>query len=269
MTNEEARKMLAQLSQHYRQPVKPIGEYCASLRLWQTALHEKASREREEKYPGITGDPKDQKTIQAWENWQKAKASPYYESLNQSEQDAWRVDSVFLMISKSNLLHRLLYMGEPLRSKPCPEHKGTWSGCAWENLPCGCQSGANVTGWLPESTKKEAALEWVAQVGSPPVSMFAATSVEPVKPLTPIGEIRSRWQHMDTWGPVTGGYNNGGCPSVFLKIPGREDGKEMELREAEGVAIASAPQDIQTLLMEIDRLNERVEILLEMSERGQ
>ena len=57
---------------------------------------------------------------------------------------------VDLQISKSCLLDRLFFQDdEAVRTEPCPEHKGRWSGCAWENLPCGCQNGSNVTGWLP------------------------------------------------------------------------------------------------------------------------
>jgi hypothetical protein len=56
---------------------------------------------------------------------------------------------VDLQISKSCLLDRLFFQDEALRTVPCPTHKGRWSGCVWDKLPCGCQNGANVTGWLP------------------------------------------------------------------------------------------------------------------------
>lgn len=57
-------------------------------------------------------------------------------------------------ISKSNLLLRLLYEGEKLRTKQCPVHLGKWSGCKLpEETECkgACMSGYNVTGWLTEN----------------------------------------------------------------------------------------------------------------------
>jgi hypothetical protein len=61
---------------------------------------------------------------------------------------------VDIQISKSCLLGRLFFQEEGLRTVPCPEHKGRWSGCVWDDLPCGCQNGANVTGWLPNPEDK-------------------------------------------------------------------------------------------------------------------
>lgn len=61
--------------------------------------------------------------------------------------EAWGY--VELQISKSCLLNRLFFQTETLRTTPCPEHEGRWSGCAWSGTPCACQNGANVTGWLP------------------------------------------------------------------------------------------------------------------------
>jgi hypothetical protein len=59
-----------------------------------------------------------------------------------------RVARTFMAIEKSNLLARLLYSGEKLRIKMCPEHKGVWSGIEWHDTKCphGCQ----LTGWIPE-----------------------------------------------------------------------------------------------------------------------
>lgn len=60
---------------------------------------------------------------------------------------------VFLQIIKSNLLARVLYGGQEVRTVPCPVHKGRWSGCAIASeTECkgACMDGSNVTGWLPE-----------------------------------------------------------------------------------------------------------------------
>jgi hypothetical protein len=53
-----------------------------------------------------------------------------------------------LFIGKSCLLSRLIYAGEPLRTRPCPIHRGRWSGC-FKVCPAGCNFEENVTGWLP------------------------------------------------------------------------------------------------------------------------
>jgi hypothetical protein len=72
------------------------------------------------------------------------------QALNNSDTvEAWQ--KVDLAINKSNLLSRLFFTKENLRTEPCPEHKGHWSGCFMEgpNGPCRCQHEGNVTGWLP------------------------------------------------------------------------------------------------------------------------
>lgn len=121
MTDEEAEALLYQLSRHFNQPVQPVGRYCAALRVWENAVNDRAVRTR---------DPDDAKFAEM-------------------------VSRVFLQISKSNLLSRLIYDGESLRTEPCPVHQGRWSGCVWDDQPCPCQAtqagqfGINVTGWLP------------------------------------------------------------------------------------------------------------------------
>lgn len=76
-----------------------------------------------------------------------------------------------LWMTKSNLLYRLIYLGEPLRTEKCPIHKGQWSGCRFFQDPCDCQKiilpdgrvviDSNVTGWLLE--------------GNPPIDKKADT----------------------------------------------------------------------------------------------
>lgn len=74
--------------------------------------------------------------------------------------NAWSI--VELNIEKSNLLARMIYSGDGIRQKPCPVHKGVWSGCKWgnpecatEDYPFGCHWGSNVTGWLPNEEVAE------------------------------------------------------------------------------------------------------------------
>jgi hypothetical protein len=62
-----------------------------------------------------------------------------------------RLPGIELAISKSNLLWRLIYEGQPLREVKCPVHNGRWSGCVWEPARwCECMDGSDITGWLPD-----------------------------------------------------------------------------------------------------------------------
>lgn len=112
LTPAEAEAMLKRLAKHYNEPVMPIGRYCNALRTWADLLAEAA-------LPGRTPKPE---------------RKEYVEFLPHILRD----------ISKSNLLARLLYGGEKLRTLPCPLHKGKWSGI-FE-----CEYGCDQTGWIPE-----------------------------------------------------------------------------------------------------------------------
>lgn len=94
--------------------------------------------------------------------WADLYGKPQKEERNEGENDRRAelrnvANHVFLQITKSNLLWRTIYRGEPVRTEPCPVHRGRWSGCNIpEETPCkgACMSGNNVTGWLPP-VKKE------------------------------------------------------------------------------------------------------------------
>ncbi len=119
----------------------PIGRYCSALRTWEQALVAKVDRELEALHPGLDG--KSGKGAEELANitfYKEYKAGRHPRSLAQLEQ----VTDTFRMIRKSNLLARLLYAGETLRTVPCPEHKGKWSGVG------DCKHGCQLTGWLPE-----------------------------------------------------------------------------------------------------------------------
>jgi len=111
---EKLIKKRAQIPPHGG-PVRPVNEYCAALEAWRNAIHEAHAR----------GEPD-------WDNLIEA------------------IDTVELSMKKSNLLYRLIYLGEKLRTKPCPIHKGHWSGCSPDPCPEGCSSGSDITGWLEE-----------------------------------------------------------------------------------------------------------------------
>lgn len=113
MTNDEAEAMLKQLSEHFHEPVMPVTRYCDALDTWANAV-------RAGGYGGNGGSLSD------------------------------AISKVWLAIRKSNLLFRVLYLGQPLRTKKCPRHDGRWSGYGnGDPCPEGCSVGADITGWLP------------------------------------------------------------------------------------------------------------------------
>lgn len=114
----------ALLAKHYGDPVMPVGRYCNALDQYAKALREGRETEREN-FP----------------------ASPLPPDATAAIIEHWGTISVF--VRKSNLLYRLLYLGQPLRTRKCPEHDGHWSGCHPEPCPHGCSVGMDVTGWLP------------------------------------------------------------------------------------------------------------------------
>jgi hypothetical protein len=159
MTEDEAKAMLAVLSDHYQEPVMPISIYCKALTTWRTAIRERSERMVASAYPGID---------KPWGTPEKTAAQALFDHDAKNPKDhagvqragdahssvKWynEVSSTFTSIRKSNLLARLLYGAQEIRTTPCPIHKGVWSGCMWPDDPkdmCACMDGCNVTGWLP------------------------------------------------------------------------------------------------------------------------
>jgi hypothetical protein len=174
LTEDEARALLKRLSKHYKQPVKPIEEYCAALELWRGALDLRAERAKIALYPALgTKDwwqgPVGKAALDEYQQDQRrdfhavaraegrdlTKREDAILELHRLEEATSNVAHVFLQIRKSNLLWRLIYAGETLREQQCPVHKGHWSGCRWDKDNCACQSlqngkvASDVTGWLP------------------------------------------------------------------------------------------------------------------------
>lgn len=116
--DEEAEELLKKLSKHYQQPVMPVQRYCEALKTWADCLETAASEDDE------------------------AGTRPRFKYLMPM------LDDVRLAISKSNLLWRLIYGGEKLRTKKCPEHKGRWSGLSSPDNDC--EHGCDFTGWVPD-----------------------------------------------------------------------------------------------------------------------
>jgi hypothetical protein len=119
LSMEEAQELLSRLEQFYKEPVLPLESFCRAIELWmdcivknntETALMEGGTRH----------------------------GYQYFQFLNHM-----RID-----IRKSNLLGRLLYAKEPLRTRLCPLHKGHYNGEAmfFEKCPHLCDG----TGWLRE-----------------------------------------------------------------------------------------------------------------------
>ena len=77
-----------------------------------------------------------------------------------------------LLITKSCLLDRLIHCGEALRTVPCPEHKGRWSGIHLDPCPHGCSIGCGcTTGWLPS-------VETAIRYGVSACRQFSASQME-------------------------------------------------------------------------------------------
>ena len=182
LTKDEAEAMLKQLSAHFKEPVMPVSRYCHALKTWQRALYERASRLMESLYPVVHSSERTpdgratpeteaalalyraerdvtDRIAAAHRAGQEPTDRDYaLEDLRSHERLSETVGQVFLQIQKSNLLWRLIYGGQELRTTPCPEHKGKWSGCMWpkdEKDVCACMDGCNVTGWLPDPPPPE------------------------------------------------------------------------------------------------------------------
>lgn len=123
-TADEIREAHDLLMRHYGEPVLPIKKVCDGIFAWLDAISEEHG-----------GD--------ACEAGQRDEVlhriAEAYESVG---------FSLSIAASKSNLLWRLLYLGQPIRTKKCPEHDGHWSGYAWPGKECECNVGADITGWL-------------------------------------------------------------------------------------------------------------------------
>lgn len=125
----QAEELLRALADFYKEPVLPVSRYCRALEAWVSSIQMNCM------YP----------------------ASMLPEGFEKPEKDAAHglsyvaiLPMILRDIRKSNLLYRLIYRGQPLRKRPCPQHRGHWSGWSSEPCPHGCSDGMNVTGWLPE-----------------------------------------------------------------------------------------------------------------------
>lgn len=115
LTDEEVAEMLNKLSEHFREPVMPVSHYCRAIGAWFDAIT-KLNRDAENK------------------PFRMRQGHTYWQHLRHVKRD----------ILKSNLLGRLIYGGEKLRTEECPDHKGRWTG-GLDDCVHGCQG----TGWLP------------------------------------------------------------------------------------------------------------------------
>lgn len=131
-TKEQADEAMAALQEFFGEPVRPVRQYCSALETWMRCLEIDAGMRPSQIPQGFT--PRG-----------KGGREGYVTMLGAIRRD----------ITKSNLLARLIYGGQPLRTRPCPLHKGRWSGCHPEPCPHGCSDGTNITGWLPEEGTPE------------------------------------------------------------------------------------------------------------------
>ena len=119
-SREEAREQLKRLEDFYGVPVLPLRSFCNGMSTWMDCI--------------IRNNTDPELTRGGTQHGGK-----YCEALGQM-----RID-----IMKSNLLGRLLYAKEPLRTRMCPVHKGHYSGEAMFFQKC--LHLCDGTGWLREN----------------------------------------------------------------------------------------------------------------------
>lgn len=177
LSDEEAEALLKVLSRHYGQPVMPVSRYCEALQTWGHAIGHRARRRTDALFPGLESADKTLRQAATTAYGQALQGKPPSEVASHRDFLAWKrgvelsesVRDVFLQIRKSNLLARLLYGGEKLRTEMCPEHKGVWSGL--EGLRNRCPHGCQLTGWIPEppaTPAEEGEGVWVCDLGEKP-----------------------------------------------------------------------------------------------------
>ena len=118
-SKEEAREQLRRLEQFYGGPVLPLENFCNVMSIWMDCIVKNNT------------DP-------MLKEGGAGHGREYFE----------RLKAMHIDIRKSNLLGRLLYGKEALRTRVCPVHKGHYSGEAmfFEKCPYLCDG----TGWLRE-----------------------------------------------------------------------------------------------------------------------
>ncbi len=180
LTSEEAEALLLVLSRHFNEPVRPINRYCDTLRAWAGALSERSVPLKQALYPGLDSKDTEQwgKTLKEYQRDMAASDAPgdgterqkLIEKLRAYEKMNEHVHRAFLAIGKSNLLARILYSGEKMRTQMCPEHKGRWTGIEWADNACPhkCQ----LTGWIQEQD----------DVGKPLPGVYAVQTVPTGEP---------------------------------------------------------------------------------------
>ena len=114
LTDEEAQQMLDHLSEHFNERVAPVSRYCQAFYDYMSALRDASKEYGVDAFPVVKHFP----TIRG-------------------------------ALSKSNLAARLIYVGEKLRTRKCPVHKGSWSGVL-TTATMDCPHGCNLTGWIRE-----------------------------------------------------------------------------------------------------------------------
>jgi hypothetical protein len=128
VTNEEAAQMLAQLSEHFGEAVRPTSFFCQQFHAWLKAMIA---------WEEGGGDE--------WTSPEDSKRKP--DRLYRRFQGAMHAAT-----QKSHLLGRLMADGEKLRMTKCPAHQGRQDTAMVVGiLPSGEQlCVCHGTGWLPE-----------------------------------------------------------------------------------------------------------------------
>lgn len=128
LPEEEVQKMLKTLSEHYGERVAPVSAYCKAFETWAEVQVKKFRESKKEL------EANGENTTFAF----GSAIVPHFRVLERT-------------IRKSDLLYRLVYLGEELREELCPLHQGKWSGLHPDPCPHAC----DYTGWLPKKKQGE------------------------------------------------------------------------------------------------------------------
>lgn len=164
--NEWVKQYEEALAEHYDEPVIPVSEACAAIEAWGRACSDN--------HPEL-----DERFV----------------TQEQRTGAIWRDSGTFLLLhaAKSNMLARLLYGREKLRTAKCPEHDGRWQGLEFgDNV---CSYGCGLTGWLPadDVEAEPAPEEPIPTIPDPPSGIRAAIEALP----SLINQARSGDRHAE------------------------------------------------------------------------
>ena len=140
--------VVAMASAKAREPVLPVSTYCKAISTWLRLKKERIQAECRETEASL--EPLEEAASRDFEDVKKEASIGFLMRKRHRLRDTIHLlRSVEIDIRKSGMLYRMLYLGEKLRTKKCPVHKGKMDTGMWtlrQGEVCACQG----SGWLPE-----------------------------------------------------------------------------------------------------------------------